>query len=155
MVTRRKSLFFEFAAQKGAKPLPAISTRLYSRRPGERPGYPQAAARGDKRPEILDRACSCLLYAGHWDQSRDVADQGLPTMTSAAATVEPKFLGVDVAAVFSGLSPLTVRRLVRTGRLPGHRPLGPRGPILIDRESLVAFVRGELPQDQAEQAEGA
>jgi len=70
------------------------------------------------------------------------------------AIANPLFFSPDDAAIATQLSAKTLRRLIRDGRLQAHRPLGPRGPIRLERADLVAFVRG--PQlHQAEQTENA
>jgi excisionase family DNA binding protein len=70
-----------------------------------------------------------------------------------SVAVEPQFLTIDDGAIFVSMSAKTLRRLIRDGRLQAHRPLGPRGPIRLERADLVAFVRGQQP-DQAEQEVG-
>jgi excisionase family DNA binding protein len=45
-----------------------------------------------------------------------------------------RYLSVAQAAQYSGLSPVTIRRLIRDGRLRGRRPGARR--VLIDREDI-------------------
>jgi excisionase family DNA binding protein len=50
-----------------------------------------------------------------------------------------RWLSIDEAADYAGLSSKTVRRMIRAGQLSAHRPA--RGKILIDREELDAVIR--------------
>ena len=51
-----------------------------------------------------------------------------------------RFLTVRSAAMYTGLSEESVRRLVNTGKLKGYRPL--RGRLLLDRRQIDAFILG-------------
>jgi excisionase family DNA binding protein len=70
------------------------------------------------------------------------------TRLNAATSDEARFLTLQQAAAFSGLSEMSLRRLVAAGRLTVYRPL--RRKALLDRRQLEALIRGSA--DAADQA---
>ena len=56
-------------------------------------------------------------------------------------TMGRKYLTLADAAAMTGLSVMTLRRAVESGRLKHHRPNGVR-TILVSAEAVEAFVRG-------------
>ena len=56
------------------------------------------------------------------------------TAMLASGTPEQRWLTVEQAAAYSGLSEKSIRRLLSSGRLTPHRPC--RGRVLIDRRQL-------------------
>ena len=55
-----------------------------------------------------------------------------------APTVAPRWLTIANAAVYSGLSEDSIRRLISSGKIAGHRPV--KGRVLIDRGELDSFI---------------
>ena len=53
-------------------------------------------------------------------------------------TVAPRWLTIATAAVYCDLSEDSIRRLISSGKLAGHRPV--KGRVLIDRGELDSFV---------------
>lgn len=64
----------------------------------------------------------------------------LGALLERASAAERRFLTVDGAADYSGLSSESVRRLLAAGRLTALRPV--KGRIVIDRHELDAYVLG-------------
>lgn len=60
------------------------------------------------------------------------------TMLLAGGTQEQRWLTIEQAANYTGLSEKSMRRLLASGRLTPHRPC--RGRILIDRRQLDAVI---------------
>jgi excisionase family DNA binding protein len=56
----------------------------------------------------------------------------------------PAWLSVHDAAIYSGLSMKTIRRLLASGKLTAHRPV--RGRILICRNELDSLIRSSTQQ---------
>ena len=65
---------------------------------------------------------------------------GIGELTFTGVTNE-RFLTLEEAARIARTTVPSVRHWVRTGKLPAHRP-GRR--VLVERETLIAFLRGEL-----------
>ena len=72
-----------------------------------------------------------------------VIDAKLDAILARAPAAEQRFLTVDNAATYSGLSSESVRRLLSAGKLTALRPV--KGRIVIDRVQLDSFV---LASDQ-------
>ncbi len=69
-------------------------------------------------------------------------------MNHADATLsDPEFLSPKEFALSSGLSPLTVRRYLKSGRLPFIQPGGFRCRILIPRNALNSS--GKIPSENS------
>lgn len=62
----------------------------------------------------------------------------LDQLAKQTAAASARFLSVDHAANYTGLSPKSVRRLLSSGKLTPLRPV--RGAIRIDRRELDALV---------------
>jgi len=60
----------------------------------------------------------------------------LPVGCSEAEQSHPQFLSVEQFAAISGISKVTVRRLISDGRLPSWQPGGKRCRILIPRSAI-------------------
>ena len=58
-----------------------------------------------------------------------------------STTIEPAWLTVQQSARYSSLSPETIRKLIRDGKLPASRPVA--GRLVISREKLDEFLRGK------------
>jgi len=62
-------------------------------------------------------------------------------MATGTITCESaRWLTVDAAASYSGLSVKTIRRLLAGGRLTAHRPV--RGRVIVDRRQVDALLEG-------------
>lgn len=59
-------------------------------------------------------------------------------LLSTASQPTPRWLSVDGAAAYAGLSPVSIRRLLKRGVIRAHRPI--KGKILIDRIELDSVV---------------
>ena len=73
------------------------------------------------------------------ENALDVIAAKLDALLEAVSVPPQRFLGVDQAAAFAGLSGDSIRRLIARGELTALRPL--RGKVLIDR--LERFQKGE------------
>jgi excisionase family DNA binding protein len=62
-------------------------------------------------------------------------------MTTAAAPTEVRFMGYKAAAIYCGMSEMTLRRLVEAGKLKTYRPTGGR-LVVFDRAELDALIHG-------------
>ena len=66
--------------------------------------------------------------------------QKLDLLLERTAGTEPRFLTIDAAAVYTGLSQGSIRRLLASRQLTPLRPV--RGRIVIDRLELDSYVLG-------------
>jgi hypothetical protein len=64
----------------------------------------------------------------------------LDQLLAGSAMANQRFLGVNEAATYAGLSPASVRRLIAANRLTPLRPV--RGKIVIDRRELENVILG-------------
>ena len=60
---------------------------------------------------------------------------------SSSMTVERSYMGWDEAAVFTGLSVSSLRRMVESGKLRAYRPTA--GRVLLSRAELVQAIEGD------------
>lgn len=68
----------------------------------------------------------------------DRLDELAAMVTSVSGTPEQRWLTVEQAASYSGVSAKSIRRLLSSGQLTPYRPC--RGRILIDRRQLDAVI---------------
>jgi excisionase family DNA binding protein len=62
-------------------------------------------------------------------------------MLTPAVHAEVRFMGYRAAAAYCGMSSMTLRRLVQSGRLKTYRPTGDEGRIaLFDKGELDRFI---------------
>ena len=71
------------------------------------------------------------------DLLASIASQ-LELIARRLAEPAPRFLGMEAAGAYSGLSADSIRRLVQAGKLAGYRPVP--GRVVVDREELERFV---------------
>jgi hypothetical protein len=62
----------------------------------------------------------------------------LDTLLERTNAGSPRFLPIDAAAAYSGLSECSIRRLISGGKLQGLRPV--KGRIVLDRLALDSYV---------------
>jgi len=66
-----------------------------------------------------------------------------------AIHTEVRFLSYKGAAIYCGMSQMTLRRLVDAGKLKTYRPTGEDGRLVVfDRAELDAFILGEEVSQQ-------
>ena len=70
--------------------------------------------------------------------SKHDPDDHTSDSTTERAQVSQRFMGVNDAAAYSGLSEKSIRRLVASGKITGLRPV--RGRVLIDRLELDSLI---------------
>jgi excisionase family DNA binding protein len=65
-------------------------------------------------------------------------EQKVDAVLSAVQGGPARFLGIEAAAAYCGLSAKSIRRLIAAGKLTAHRPV--RGKVLLDRQQLDALI---------------
>jgi excisionase family DNA binding protein len=71
----------------------------------------------------------------------------LDLLNDRLASASPRWLTIQAAADYSGLSVESVRRLLSSRRLTAHRPV--KGRILLDRSELDALIQASATQARA------
>src|SRR5437588_11965990 len=105
------------------------------------PPLPRSTRKGHHGRPAVCYACEQRGPIGGAEMSAELAtvlgrlDQLLARAPSATAA---RYLSLPDAAVYTGLSVSTLRRLLAAGRLRGRRPTG--GRLLPDREELAKLV---------------
>lgn len=72
--------------------------------------------------------------------SLETIGQKLDELIGQASQPAKRFLSINDAAAYTGLSPESVRRLISARKLTPRRPV--RGKIVLDRNEIDAYVLG-------------
>lgn len=74
------------------------------------------------------------------DARIDAINTKLDELLARAATGPARFLTVEGAAAYSGLSTKSIRRLIARGELEAMRPV--KGRVLVDRQAIDSLILG-------------